>query len=102
MKSGQRRSIHSLQQQRPRRVRVNNKSIVQETFYLPSGDENPGEEKVPLFIASGQGPDELEEAARQCRICLRSELSSRKRMVSPCRCGGSLRDVHLACLTVRL
>lgn len=38
----------------------------------------------------------------QCRICLITNTSKQKIMISPCRCSGTMKFVHTSCLTVNL
>ncbi|KAI6182219.1 Zinc finger domain containing protein [Aphelenchoides bicaudatus] len=62
-------------------------------------------EKISLI--SSLGPlDSINEAAstssncsdRQCRICLLCHETKRKRLISPCRCSGSIKYAHTSCL----
>lgn len=44
-----------------------------------------------------EGQDDMQ--ARECRICFCGGSSRRNRLITPCRCSGSMRHVHARCLS---
>uniref|UniRef100_A0A915NI33 RING-CH-type domain-containing protein n=1 Tax=Meloidogyne floridensis TaxID=298350 RepID=A0A915NI33_9BILA len=66
-------------------------SIINSTVSDPLPSEIPPNALTPLSDSSS--------SSRQCRICLLTTETKRKPLISPCHCSGTVRHVHIHCLT---